>query len=297
MAEKSNDEAVRTVLGSAGAQFLSSARILISSFEKFPASYKYMEPQAYEELVGLDWKKGNSVYWEETLGRAHLAAATSIIRSFKWLSGMCSSYSDALFLPFCASFRGLIESAADGYDGLGNVAALLAHNRAMIKAALELTAENPSSAKELEDQLIHFSHARKLSKGEEAPEIHQAKQVAQYVRGLESKGMPGLYECYSLLCQYTHPAAHSVAHLVAPKEDGTFVLIPSLDKELIKIFVEEYSEMIYLLMMFSFNPGALVLKVLLHLPVTEYQSQGVKKINFDGIPAWKKFAHIMQVEE
>ena len=99
------------------------------------------------------------------------------------------------FLPFCASFRALIESAADGYDALSNVASTLAEYREIVNQSLQGKAEQPVLAVELEDQLIHFSHARKLSKRDASPLSHKAKPTADYVRSLEKADLPRLYEC------------------------------------------------------------------------------------------------------
>ena len=65
-------------------------------------------------------------------------------------------------------------------------------------------------SKELEDTLIHFTHARKLSKGEDAPSTHRARQPWEYIKRIEEMNNNGVKELYSELCELVHPAADSV---------------------------------------------------------------------------------------
>lgn len=283
------------LFGTDGARLIEFARMLIEDFEQHPVQYDYMEPQDYQRVVHEDWKRGAKIYWEETLGRAHFAAATSIIRAHRWCAGMSVAYSASLFLPFCASFRSLIESAADGYDALGHVASTLAECRSLVNPILQLNAPTNVVAAELEDVLIHFSHARKVSKGEVAPQSHNAKTAADYVKGLE-RGISGLYECYSNLCQFTHPAALSVGQLLAPLSSSSFVLIPAHDELRIEGLIEAYKQLVVPLFMFAFNPGAVVLKVLLHFQAPQFHSRGIAKMDLRGVPGWPKYARRMGVE-
>lgn len=176
------------------------------------------------------------------------------------------------------------------------MASSLAEIRGLVNPVLQLKQTQVVLAKELENQLSHFSHARKLAKGEVAPDVHSAKQVAEYVRSLEKENLPGLYECYSDLCQYTHPAAHSVSHLLIPLHDESFALVPAYDQIRIEILMEKYKSLILPLFMFSFNPGALVLKVLLHFDVPKFHSKGICDIDLRGISGWLKCAEKMGVE-
>lgn len=284
------------VFGSDGAQFINLTGTLVEAIEREPPTYTYMAPDEFSSLIERDWKAGIKIYWEELLGRAHLAAVASIIRAYRWSCGMAVCYSSDLFLPYCASFRALIESAADGYDALSNVASTLAEYREIVNQTLQGKAEQPPLAVELEDQLIHFSHARKLSKGDASPVSHKAKQTADYVRSLEKADLPGLYECYAQLCQYTHPAAHSVLQLLVPVSPETFRLVPGQDQVRIEAFSKEYNSLLVPLLMVAFNPGALLLKVLLYFDVPQFHSQGINLLGLRGISGWVTYAKKMGVE-
>lgn len=292
----SNSESIEKIFGSSGRQFMQFALTLVEDFENSPTNYIYMPNTEYQLLMQKDWKSGMKIYWEEILGRAHFAAAASIIRAYRWSSGMCVSYSNSLFLPFCASFRALIESTADGYDALGNVGATLAEHRNELNQVLQLKATQDFLAKDLEEQLIHFSHARKLSKGDNVPPSHAAKQAAEYVRSLEEANLPGLYGCYSELCQYTHPAAHSVAHLQARLSEDSFLLAPANDQALIEAFAEKYKSLVLPLLKFAFNPGALVLKVLLYFDAPQFHSRGIRNSDLTRVNGWIRYAEIMGVQ-
>ena len=287
---------IEKIFGADGSQFMRFALKLIEDFEGDSTTYTYMPPTEFDTLMRNDWKSGTKVYWEEMLGRAHLAAAASIIRAYRWSDGMVACYSNSLFLPFCACFRALIESTADTYDALGNVAITLAECRTDVNSALQLMAKHGVLATELEDKLIHFSHARKLSKQEVAPPSHTAKQAAEYIRALEKANLPGLYECYLELCQYTHPAAHSVASLLVPISEDSFLLAPAYDQIRIEALIEKHKSLVLPLLMFAFNPGALVLKVLLHFDTPQFHSQSIRNIDLSGVSGWVRCAKKMGVQ-
>lgn len=287
---------IERVFGADGSQFMQFALQLIKDLELDSTTYTYMPPADFDSLMQSDWKSGAKIYWVEMLGRAHLAAAASIIRAYRWSDGMVTCYSNSLFLPFCACFRALIESTADTYDALGGVAITLAECRADVNLALHLRAEQAVLARELEDKLIHFSHARKLSKHEVAPASHSAKQAAEYVSALEKANMPGLYECYSELCQYTHPAAHSVASLLVATSEDSFLLAPAYDQLRIEALIEKHKSLMLPLLMFAFNPGALVLKVLLHFDTPQFHSSGMRNIDLGGVGGWVSCAKKMEIQ-
>ncbi|WP_224367626.1 hypothetical protein [Hyalangium versicolor] len=296
-----NERTAEKLFGADGVQLLDAARVLVDDFEQHPIRYSYMDPQAFEQLSWKDSSAGQKIYWEEMLRRAHFAAAASVIRAYRWCGGMMMGYSQGLFLPFCASFRALIESAADGYDVLRHVAVTLAECRNTVNPIIQLKSDVRFSnvlliAKELEDSLIHFSHARKLTKGEVAPESHKAKTAAEYVKSLEQQSVPGLYDCYSELCQFTHPAAHSVGHLLVPESQTDFVLVPAHDEKRIEHLIKARQKLVVPLFMSAFNPGALALKVLLHFDVPQLHTPAIRRMNLRGLPGWRKYAAKMDVE-
>lgn len=124
--------------------------------------YSYLDIDSFNSLTERDPFYGIQIYWQEILGRAHFAAASSLIRSHRWCAGIIASYENKLFLPYCACFRALIESVADTYDALNSIAASLAENKKAINELLLKNSDKIIVSKELEDKLIHFAYARKI---------------------------------------------------------------------------------------------------------------------------------------
>ncbi len=150
-----------------------------------------------------------SIYWCEILYRTHLAAATSLIRFSQWVSGAHQSSEDGYLMALAACYRGLIESAADTWDGLGSVGVTLAENGNAVEDGLRVELAQVVMSTELEDSLIHFQFARKTRRGEDAPSSHQAKRVADYLTPLV-RIEPQFQLLYGRLCDTTHPGASSV---------------------------------------------------------------------------------------
>src|SRR5690348_3481060 len=73
------------VFGSDGAQFINLTGTLVEAIEREPPTYTYMAPDEFNSLIERDLKAGIKIYWEELLGRAHLAAVASIIRAYRLL--------------------------------------------------------------------------------------------------------------------------------------------------------------------------------------------------------------------
>ncbi len=276
------------LLGQDAAQFLEHTPSVVTYLAKTPVRYKHMTNDVFLRLLEENPSRGMQIYWRELLGRAHFAASASMIRSYQWCQGMLSSDRDSLFLPYCASFRGLLESIADTYDALNNVAITLAQHHVRINQSLQGTANFSMCSANLEHQLIHFSFARKLKKGESAPASHQAKTAADYLAQLSLPNGLSAKELYAELCQFTHPAAHSVRYLLIPYGDDSEVLFGEGERVRVRGHAHRNEAYFLPLMMLGFNPGFLVLKVLRALNVGDYQVPGVDNFNLDSIRAWKR---------
>ena len=140
-------------------------RLLADVLHQLPASsYEFMPMEKYESLLNSDVGSGMRVYWREMLYRSHWAAQISLVRCRSWLRGTLQARSDQNLMAFAASARGMIESAVDTWDGLGNVAVNLAQMAPIIDEALDGRASKQMVSADLEDWLIHFNYARKLPK-------------------------------------------------------------------------------------------------------------------------------------
>ncbi|HIF9079420.1 TPA: hypothetical protein ACX6NP_000261 [Photobacterium damselae] len=230
----------------------------------------------------------NSTYMSELIYRAHFGGASSLVRNLEWVKGMAMAYEHGMLLPFASSFRSLIESTGDSSQTLSAVAKTLADNHKIISDCIAEKENNLYSISELEDLLIHYSHGRRLQKGEEAPETHKAKSAAFYVNNLKEQTGKDFYECYSELCQLTHPAADSVLHLMLQKEDNNYEFSVGDGKTKIEELMSKYDHLITDLLMFAFNPGLLILKTLNHFPVSDCHSASLVHADFSWLPLWVK---------
>jgi SEC-C motif len=189
-----------------GTAFLTS---LLDSFERAaePRSYRIMPMAEYATLSGI--AERNQVYWREILFRAHFGASTGMLRLNEWLHGSERALVDGNVLMLAAGIRGFLEACADTWQGFSDVAPTLADSHTIVRRAIkgELP-EQVALAPELENALIHFSYARKLSPGE-GPALHSAATAKDCLSVL-SESAPDVVDVYHTLCDYTHPAAPSL---------------------------------------------------------------------------------------
>jgi len=249
-----------------------------------------MENEVYENVLRKDHLEGLRIYWSELLFRAHFAASTSIIRSRRWIEGSIAGYTELNFLIYAAAMRGFLESAADTVDALISVPETLSEHYLLIENAL---AKRPTDSffgsTELEDTLIHFSHGRRVEREEEAPKSHHAKTVREYLEILE-RGVPGVSQLYSFLCDAVHPGATSVHYLLDGTDESDFRLQlgTQADKKMLKWFTKEYRDLMVSILMFAFNPGIVTLQVLNFFSLPTVHTPGMTRWSLDEIPLWQK---------
>jgi hypothetical protein len=102
---------------------------------------------------------------------------------------------DTNLTAFNAAYRGCLEAAADSYHTFRFVPGWLADFHTVIRAALSKTIEQPTLFKDLEDALIHFTHAGYVKKGEHVDPTLRAKATTDYLKalGTESVDVMGCY--------------------------------------------------------------------------------------------------------
>jgi hypothetical protein len=197
-----------------------------------PYRYKYMASGDFARV--LDLRERNRVYWFEILERAHCAAISALLRLERWLGAMSVTAASDNFLAFAASFRGLLESAADTRYALGDIPKALASTFGSVWRAVRSELTTLILSPDLEDDLIHFSHGRKLRKSEQAPESHAAKTMTIYLEALEGGASGPVHTCYAELCNVTHPAADSILYLLEKRDDGWIAFSAHADHDAIE---------------------------------------------------------------
>ncbi|MGH9781611.1 MAG: hypothetical protein ACRD33_07300 [Candidatus Acidiferrales bacterium] len=265
--------------------------------------YRFLDSEKFHSIVASDLMRGQRIYWQELIARSHFAATSSAIRHERWLDGCLGAVCDGNYLIFCSAFRGLLESAADSFEGLFRAPQCFAENRKRIKDILEGkdTGKEIFISREFEDSLIHFSHARKkiaLEGG--APESHRAKQVREYMRIFEVGQLPNVIECYSELCEVAHPSALSVlAYVQSEKTSDTVIwrINADTDPEQIASFIKRYNSLMQELMMFVLNPLLLTLYALERLPSERPNCPEMANVDLSRIPAFRKFSGHLEDSE
>jgi len=254
-------------------------------------SYSFMPLDKFKSHVcspnGL--ARLNQIYWTEMLHRAHLASCTSLRRNLGWIEAVCMSYAQVNYLGFSASLRGFVESVGDSADVLLHMPENIARDHKMIKRCIDGNeASRAVAARDMEDELIGYSHARHVHKKEEVPRSHKAKQTQYYVKWLSDFAkLSDLEKLYKQLCDVMHPAASSVLYQFVPVlgSDGEVIFKPELEAD--RFHIErtlcEFGNAISRLICFAFDPGLITLRVLHRFAL------------FAQIPELRKFEFKMSV--
>ncbi len=247
--------------------------------------YKFM---AIEEFKALPPSHMNRVYWEEILYRAHWAAVANSIRHLRWFDAcVVHATIQANYLAFCAALRGLLESAADTKHSLEVVPLAIASSADSVLKALDGRLGNSIFiSTEMEDCLIHFHHARKVGKGEDAPPTHKAETAAKYVSAIDHADYP-VIELYSELCQVVHPAEPSLHWLSNLGENGWEVGKQN-DIGSIHKLVDQHKKSISWIQQNSGNIIILLCQVLNSLPRKQLHIASVREWNMSELPLHKK---------
>ncbi|WP_454722696.1 hypothetical protein [Delftia acidovorans] len=286
---------INEIFGQGAKDFSAIASRIETELSTRSVSYKYFSPEQFSQLMVNDPAQAQRIYWCELVGRAHFAAASSILRSAQWVKGVQISYDENLYLPFCANLRSLIESVADSLNGVSGTAKAFSENRNSINDSLRLKSDKIFINSKLEDQLIHFSHGRKLAKGDDVPQSHSAKSARSYIDQLEILGLAQAHTLYGLLCQVTHPASASVSHFLSITGDVEFTLFPHNDRPAITALIKRHEALLHALLRYAFNQPIILLRVLLHIDLPEYHSDEVSRLDLSGMLGWQKCAKLMSV--
>jgi hypothetical protein len=258
-------------------------RRLISQLERF--SYQYVPLPEYEQLAG-DISETMRVYWFEILERAHCDSMLALLRLERWLEAMRLSAEAPNFLGFAASFRGLLESTADVRHALGDVPGGLAAAFPHAYEAVHGQARTLVLAPDLENDLIHFSHARKLEKDERAPEAHAAKHMKAYLTSLQGASSGPLHDTYAELCNITHPAADSVLYLLTKRPDRRIVFAEAADEEQVQELLSRVGSVVTFCVSQSITYPAVILRIVNRFDLPAFRTPAVDEVSFELVPLW-----------
>jgi len=251
--------------------------------------YEFMSAENFDVIAHQDWQEAQRVYWLEILYRAHFAAATSLIRTSRWIDAMLATTEDPNYTAFMAAYRGCLEAAADSYHTFRMIPGWLADFHTVIRTAIASKIEQPTLFKELEDELIHFTHAGYVGKGEKVDPAHRAKQTAEYLAALAEVGTPDITECYRTLCDVTHPGIGSVAcyaDTFATETGSGYRLKFDRDAEQITDFCKQHENVSRKMIIFSLVPPIMTLRILNDFDAKEIHTPGVMRKDVERAPFW-----------
>lgn len=251
--------------------------------------YEFMSQSAYGELLQRDVADAMRVYWSEILYQAHFAAATSLVRSERWLAGVLESAGSENYTTFMACFRGFLEAAADTFHTLQDIPLDLADCHPIVRRALNGVLRTVTLAAHLEDPLIHFTHARYVKRGEEVPPTHRAKETMEYLESLSEPPGPKIAQCYRELCDVTHPGVGSImcyATLTRGHTGTIYHLKAGTDPELIRLFCALYTDIMLRLVSLAVVPPAFILRVLNEFREPAVYTEAVMGIGLETRPTW-----------
>ena len=280
---------VGNIYGDEGKIVMTNLSAFINELRDSKTVYNFMSESEFEGLAlkNIDW--AGIQYWQETLDRAHFSSATSIIRAVNWTKAIDAAYEDDNFLSFMSSLRALTEFAGDTVHSLNLVPLTIAENSSQIKKMLSGNSDFFISSKELEESLIHYTHARKVKKDETCSESHHAEQTHVYVKKLKPYA-PKIYEMYTALCGFTHPAAQSVGAHLTPINENDWFLTVDPGRDVIAAFILEWRDQFSSLPMLATNQALCTLKVLCAIDGKRYGNNFLRNVDLSKIPLWMKCA-------
>ncbi|MGX9427043.1 MULTISPECIES: winged helix-turn-helix domain-containing protein [Bradyrhizobium] len=173
----------------------------------------------------------------------------------------------------------------------GTVPKTLAPNLALIRARIrEKPTDTVFLSKEMEDTLIHFSHARKLQRNKAAEPMHAAKQMREYLESLKLGGVSDVHDYYSQLCSITHPSAETVMIWFEGEKDGDQVVwrrTNDTHRDRIDRFLLGWKQTNELVVAAAFMPALTSLRMLHKLDFLP-KIPSLKSLPLE-MPVWKEF--------
>lgn len=262
-------------------------------------AYKFYNNNKYSKISnGFEL---NRIYWNEILTRIHWASITTIQRNISWGKGILQSYSDNNFLPFAGNLRSFIESNGDSMTSLSPIPLTIARDFKQISNCVLGRKINPVTNPQLEEMLIHFHYARKLTKSEKAldstPKSHEAEFVTKYLEILDSNSKDGpVNKMYSELCQFTHPAAHSVLLNMEGFKDDDYTVLSykgNTAQTIMDEFIDKYQDPIITVCSYGFNNAFVLLKLLNLFNIAGISTPKLSSIELTNINVWNKAVELI----
>lgn len=291
-------ESVKRVFGDVGTAYIP----VTEEFEEQLPEIIY-RPASQEDLDAVRFdspesrRDANQLVWRDQLTKAHLAASSTILRNIRWIRGMLFGHDSKNLMVFGASFRGLIEAAADSFDSLRNVPLNLAENFQTIHSCLVGEIDDRVHVSlELEEALDHYIHAQKQPRGYTGPSHLHARSARDYITTLEEANQGKIVDAYADLCEITHPASLTVTAFLNRDDQGRLRLDRNADERFIELMIREYTKIMARVLQLSLNPAFMTLRVINQLPLGELEIPQVNGLSFDQSEEWRRVKEDLGIE-
>lgn len=249
-------------------------------------TYKFLDTEEFEQKLLTSRRDANRIYWQEILYRAHWAASANLLRHIRWYEASTVFCTDTPnYLAFAACLRGMIEGAVDGFYSLREVPLTLALNCQSLLDALNGRSRELSTAKELEEALIHFLYARKEPRSSTIPDAHIPKTMKEYIKVADKCDNGEISQLYADLCQIAHPAAQSVLWMTSTNHD-LYALNDNEDLRWIQELSNRHRSAIDSACFYSVNSSVIVLKTLNLTKFKKVYTESLAQVNLGAMPAW-----------
>ncbi len=257
--------------------------------------YSFISDDWYKEQVdegNLSPAEMNAVVAVDLLEKAHLAAATSLIRISRWADAVCIMYEAGNYPGFAGALRGLIENGGDSVDGLLNIPAALAtyHRRLNDMLAGKMT-DALADCSSLEHMLDHYIHAGWA--GKKSDPVRAAKANAEYVALIE-KVVPSALSLYHRLCAIVHPSNQSIGWLFDFDELGDRrIALAMNDAAKIDALYAEFPTAIGQTFSLTCNCALLTLRVLHKFPLHPKLPE-LKKVDWSPVGVGREVEQLLR---
>lgn len=285
-----NSEPARTIFGEYSYQIPAISK-LVERLEPF--RYHFMPEDMYRRFLAESPMPytAQSIYCTEILRRAHIAAVTSLIRADRWLKGILNAFDQNNYYVFAACFRGFLEFSADSHYVLAPIPRTLSEIAEPLCICLNKVPRTELYLfNELEDRLIHYSHARRIGKSEAVPPTHKAKTMREYLDYLQEHGEAALHDFYSELCEITHPAADSVLCMLETTDGSNITMNKEFDRDMMIYLSQRNSASTYWLFAQCISPALMTLGLINLMGIPELKTAALDHIDLSNVGRWSEFS-------
>ena len=262
--------------------------VLLDAEESIPGVvYKFLKDEDFLKIDNIP--ESQLVYWSEIIQRLHACSVTTLLRLKKWIEAIQVAFEQNNYYGFCASIRGLIEACSDSFYTLGRVIYPITENFNQIRIATKGESSKPFFSESIENYLIHYLFARKLTRSEKPslPDSHNAKQVREYLQSLKDDNA---IELYAEMCQISHPSTMSlIPFLIEHDEYGLTLHKEQIDDTLNRNILDRHRETIYSCTMYALVTSLCGLKMINYFDVPLFESLQTDEkafISLEGYSLW-----------